>query len=181
MTDKACRECGVVKPLTEFYKAAGCVDGHRGECKSCFQAKQSARYRADPERQETAKERTRQWRLDNEEYYRERSAAYRKTDAYKQSLRKTYLKQTYGLTPEDYDRMLEAQGGGCAICGKAPRPDISLHIDHDHETGRIRGLLCFTCNNGLGQFQDDPELLIAAAEYVGMHRRVAQLIELANN
>jgi hypothetical protein len=62
--------------------------------------------------------------------------------------------------------MLAAQGGGCAICGRAPSTKISLHIDHDHETGRIRGLLCFVCNNGLGQFQEDPAVLRKAAAYV---------------
>ena len=180
MTDKACKDCGVVKPLSEFYEAPGCIDGRREECKSCFQARQAARYASDPDLREIARERTRRWQLENEDYDRARRAEYRKTDAYKRSLRKTHLKTKYGLTPEDYDRMLEDQAGGCAICGKPPRPDISLHVDHDHETGRIRGLLCFTCNNGLGQFRDDPELLIAAATYVAAHRRVDELKATSN-
>ena len=55
------------------------------------------------------------------------------------------------MTLEDYERMFDAQGGVCAICGK-PRPEErTLHVDHDHETGEIRGLLCFSCNNALGR------------------------------
>jgi hypothetical protein len=65
------------------------------------------------------------------------------------------------------DVMLEAQGGVCAICQAAP----AAHVDHDHETGAVRALLCFNCNGGLGQFKDDPEVLRAAADYVEEHRR----------
>ena len=62
--------------------------------------------------------------------------------------------------------MLEAQGGMCAICGTAP----AAHVDHDHETGAVRQLLCFNCNGGLGQFNNDPAALRAAADYVERHR-----------
>jgi len=61
--------------------------------------------------------------------------------------------------------MLEAQGGLCAICKTAP----AAHVDHDHETGAVRALLCFNCNGGLGQFKDNQLLLHAAAFYVGFH------------
>jgi hypothetical protein len=80
------------------------------------------------------------------------------------------------MTVEDYDRMLEAQGGGCAICGRPPRPDISLHVDHDHETGRIRGSLCWPCNNLLGDVQDDPARLYAAADYLARDLDLDELI-----
>ena len=57
------------------------------------------------------------------------------------------LKRRYGITPEQYDKMLERQGGGCAVCGKAPKPGARrLAVDHDHSTKVVRGLLCFTCN-----------------------------------
>jgi hypothetical protein len=62
--------------------------------------------------------------------------------------------------------MLVSQEGVCLLCGSPPRPPYSLHVDHDHATGRIRGLLCFTCNNALGDFADDPDRLRAAARYV---------------
>lgn len=61
--------------------------------------------------------------------------------------------------------MLEAQDGVCAVCAVAP----AAQVDHDHETGRVRELLCFNCNGGLGQFRDDPEVLRRAAEYVERH------------
>jgi len=78
-----------------------------------------------------------------------------------------HLKRRYGLSAEDADAMLEAQGGLCAICQAAP----AAHVDHDHETGAVRAPLCFNCNGGLGQFRDDPRVLRAAAEYVEEHRR----------
>lgn len=83
--------------------------------------------------------------------------------------------ERYGLTVAQHDEMLEAQKGLCAICGNPPKPDgvraaSRLHADHDHVTGRVRELLCNSCNNGLGRFKDDPALLRAAAEYIERHR-----------
>lgn len=75
------------------------------------------------------------------------------------------LKRKYGLTPDDYDLILTAQGNACAICRKPPK-DRRLHIDHDHETGEIRSLLCSCCNTAIGQLQDDPDLAQAAADYL---------------
>jgi hypothetical protein len=74
----------------------------------------------------------------------------------------------YGITCADYERMLQAQFGGCAICGRGQSrsSDDNLYIDHCHKTGRVRGLLCTACNAGLGQFQDDPKLLRRAARYL---------------
>lgn len=86
--------------------------------------------------------------------------------------RRSRFKRQFGITPEHYDAMFEAQGGVCAICGepetlvdprKGPR---RLAVDHDHETGRVRGLLCGNCNNGLGRFKDSPILLAAALAYL---------------
>ena len=81
----------------------------------------------------------------------------------------------YGVTPEQHDSMLAAQSGLCAICARPPNPDgirasSRLHIDHDHLTGKVRALLCNSCNNGIGRFRDDPALLRAAAEYIERHR-----------
>jgi hypothetical protein len=77
-----------------------------------------------------------------------------------------YLRRTFGITPDDYDRLLDEQSGGCAICRRKPRSGTSLHVDHDHETGEVRGLLCFRCNGGLGQFKELPGRLRDAAEYL---------------
>jgi hypothetical protein len=68
----------------------------------------------------------------------------------------------FGLTPEDLDALIASQGGVCAICRDA-EPE---HIDHDHESGQIRGVLCGPCNMGLGLFKDQPVRLRAAAAYL---------------
>jgi recombination endonuclease VII len=70
--------------------------------------------------------------------------------------------QRYGVTAAQVDRLIDAQGGVCAIC-RRPRPE---HVDHDHVSGKVRGVLCFNCNGGLGQFGDDEEWLAAAIEYL---------------
>lgn len=85
---------------------------------------------------------------------------------------KTYEEQRlsrirmYGIDVPDYDRMLEEQGGGCYVCGKEPEERKALHIDHDHDTGKVRGLLCANHNRGLGLFNDDPMLIIKTLEYL---------------
>lgn len=75
----------------------------------------------------------------------------------------------YGMTMDDYDALLTKQGGRCAICRKPPNPQgyrKRLCVDHEHATGRIRGLLCNQCNAGIGQFRDDPEVLRQAAAWL---------------
>jgi Recombination endonuclease VII len=78
-----------------------------------------------------------------------------------------HLTRRYGITAAEADFMLDEQDGVCAICQSAP----AAHVDHDHETGAVRALLCFNCNGGLGQFRDDPAVLRAAADYVEAHRK----------
>ena len=68
----------------------------------------------------------------------------------------------YGITVEQYTQMMEDQDGFCAICYAEP----ATHIDHDHETGRVRGLLCGACNRGLGQFKEDADTVAFAAAYL---------------
>lgn len=82
------------------------------------------------------------------------------------SERSRQLKRKYGMSSEEYDQLLEDQGGVCAICGSECPTGRRLAADHDHETGCIRGLLCSRCNPGVGMFQNDPELLRRAAEYL---------------
>lgn len=74
----------------------------------------------------------------------------------------------YGITPADYDAMLAAQGGVCAVCRRDDRDRLNrrLHVDHDHATGRVRGLLCARCNNAIGHAGEDPERLRALALYL---------------
>lgn len=82
------------------------------------------------------------------------------------SVRNSRLKENYGITLDDYNTMFEAQGGVCKICGGKDKNGQALAVDHDHQTGKIRGLLCGNCNRGIGFFQDSPELLCQAAEYL---------------
>ncbi len=86
----------------------------------------------------------------------------------KQREREWYRKHKYGLAPGEFDKMVKQQGGCCLICETEFGLDRASwpHIDHCHSTGAIRGLLCSHCNQGIGHFKDNPELLILAAEYV---------------
>jgi hypothetical protein len=72
----------------------------------------------------------------------------------------------YGISPEDLRALDQKQAGACAICRRPPSGQRGLHVDHDHRTGTVRGLLCHGCNTGLGSFRDDPELIVAALSYL---------------
>jgi hypothetical protein len=160
---KRCTKCGLMKRLEEFYRAAANRDGHRNDCIPCNAAAHRERHARNPE---PARERAKKWNREHPESVAERMEAYRRSGKKATVDRASHLKRTFGIAQGDYDAMLAAQGGGCAICGRPPSAKISLHIDHDHDDGRIRGLLCFVCNNGLGQFQENPERLRKAAAYV---------------
>ena len=81
------------------------------------------------------------------------------------------LKHRYGITTEEVERMYRQQEGRCAIC----RSKAADHVDHCHESGVVRGLLCFGCNRGLGKAQDDPELLRRGLSYLERHGWHGQL------
>ena len=72
----------------------------------------------------------------------------------------------YNLTKEQYDKLLELQSGGCAICKQECKSEQRLSIDHNHDTNEVRGLLCKSCNAGIGQFKEDEDLLLNAIEYL---------------
>ena len=81
--------------------------------------------------------------------------------------RDKYLRKTYGLTERQYRAMVRVQGGVCAICWKPPKLGTHLHVDHDHETGRVRGVLCWFCNHKfLGRRREDPDHHEVAARYL---------------
>jgi hypothetical protein len=92
----------------------------------------------------------------------------------KEAQRHYALKRYYGMTPEHYAAMITEQHGVCAICHQPEtamfngQPKV-MHVDHDHISGAIRGLLCGNCNNGLGHFKDSPQTLRAAADYIQAH------------
>jgi len=99
---------------------------------------------------EKIKIRCKQWQLDNPE----KGLASR-------------LKRSYGITIEYYNKLFNKQEGKCAICGRHQSElKRTLSVDHDHETGEIRGLLCDRCNSGIGLLGDDPELIEKALKYI---------------
>jgi hypothetical protein len=144
-----CRRCGKVKPVSEFYTHAKTARGYQYSCKACcLEVRQErAKTPIDPAV-------IRKWRLAG-----------------------------YGLTPGAHDEMFAAQQGCCAICGregKRWRPKVSIKerryflvIDHDHATGRVRALLCWNCNCGLGHFREDPVVLAAAIRYASEHKALS--------
>jgi Recombination endonuclease VII len=152
-----------LKPLDAFYKMPDMRDGHRNECKACNLQQKHQRYAADP-----AKEirRVGRWRKRNAQRYADYQKKRRSRPEVKAADRAGHLKRKFGLTPAEYEAKLAAQGGGCALCGREPTPDRQLDIDHDHRTGAVRGLVCNRCNQGLGQFGDDPICLAHAAAYL---------------
>ena len=106
------------------------------------------RYATDPEYREKVKARARQ--------------------VGPEARRASRLRAKYGMSAEEFDGLLESQGGRCAICPAevGDKRGLPLYVDHCHRTGAIRGLLCADCNFGIGKFHDDPALLIRAAEYL---------------
>jgi hypothetical protein len=80
------------------------------------------------------------------------------------------LMRKYGLSREQYEALLLAQDGRCAICSSTRSAKRRLAVDHDHETGAVRALLCVPCNAGLGGFGDRADLLEKAALYLRLHR-----------
>lgn len=94
------------------------------------------------------------------------------------ALMRAYL---YGMTPDDYDELISQQDHRCAVCGtmewggKTGEP----HVDHDHKTGQVRGLLCASCNYGLGCFKDEVKRLRAAVDYLDDRRRFQSCLALS--
>jgi hypothetical protein len=168
MDNKRCRDCGEVKPLDAFYRHDGCRDGVRPECKTCNLAEKARRHAENPE---PARERTRAWHEipENRERTKANHERYKQDGRKAISNRRSHLKRKYGITLEEYEERLTAQGGVCAICRRPPRPDISLHVDHNHVTGELRGLLCFSCNITVGHVREDADHLASIARYLDVH------------
>lgn len=100
-----------------------------------------------------------------------RKTAWHKTEAGKLSSTNTKLKARFGITLEDYNKMLEEQKGLCLICDNPLSYNgHKLAVDHDHDTGKIRGLLCKACNFGIGHFKDNINLLAKAINYLEKYK-----------
>jgi hypothetical protein len=150
-----------MKPVENFYGNRGGRDGRRPECKACTSALRLKRYRLN---RESEIARVRAW----QKAHPERLKAWREKnrDRRLEQLREIHLRKKFGLTVKEFSRMLESQGGVCALCKAPPTPGISLHVDHDHGTGEVRGLLCVRCNNAIGLLRENPDLMRRAARYV---------------
>lgn len=133
--------------------------------------------RANPEK---AKESSRAWRAANPERVKELNNRWRLQHTpeelsakdrydYRRNKRATHLLRTFDLTVEQYEAMVIAQGGHCALCPKPDRPEKRLAVDHNHTTGKVRALLCDCCNRGIGLFNDEAARLRAAADYLEAH------------
>lgn len=85
------------------------------------------------------------------------------------------LRDNFGMTWEDYKQMERKQKSKCAICGEGPTERTRLTVDHDHVTGKIRGLLCHRCNLVIGRMEDNPKLLTSAAAYLAVVRGEREL------
>lgn len=151
---KTCCKCHKEKSVGLFSKNKSTKDGLQTACKGCQSEYHQERREKDPERIKT---------LNRESAKRLRDQDPKKHAAY---VRDFQLRDTYGITTEEYDRILERQNGVCAICVQVCISGRRLAVDHNHETGEVRGLLCCKCNRGLGNFNDDSELLLAAYFYL---------------
>jgi hypothetical protein len=102
------------------------------------------------------------WRKSKPDYEKARYIALRA------ETRERHLKRKYGVDLAEYDRMLAQQNGRCAICSKPESEQFKgvFHVDHDHSTGVVRGLLCRGCNHMLGVVKDDPTILLKAVGYL---------------
>lgn len=87
-------------------------------------------------------------------------------EANKSKVRPAWRAARYAMTPAEVEALLAKQGGRCAICGADDPGPRGFVVDHDHATGRVRGMLCVKCNTGIGLLRDDPALLRRALEYL---------------
>jgi hypothetical protein len=140
MDTKLCSTCKEVKPISDFGVNRG---KPRHQCKEC--------------KNKDSKE----WYSKNKERKKELSSNYRHTK------KNQDLKKAYGITLDDYNNMLVEQNNQCKICmTSADRLKRSLCVDHDHSTGKVRGLLCDTCNRSLGLLKDNIDILKKAVQYL---------------
>lgn len=126
------------------------------------------------ENKEHVKQYQKDWREKNRkavaEYQKEYSKKYREKKGPRFQYWRRNLRDNYNLTVDEWNDLWQLQNGKCAICNINMNPrgraKQSVAVDHNHKTGEVRGLLCRSCNHSLGDFKDDPDILISAAEYL---------------
>lgn len=140
-TMKMCTVCKTAKPFEDFY------DG----------------YKAKKQRYSTNKKYLHS-RCKDCDHARVREYHYKNKETLKKKMLASHRRRKYGLNEKEYNNMLLSQNNICAICNKPSNK--TLHIDHNHTTGAIRGLLCSNCNTGIGMFKEDTAVLTKAIEYL---------------
>lgn len=125
----------------------------KGLCEKCYNRESHRRWYAIPENRARARTKSRIWRTTNPE--RARNTDYAK-----------HVQRKFGITTEQYNVMFAFQQGKCKICEKVPTTKRRLCVDHDHDSGAIRSLLCHHCNSGIGQFFESENLLLRAITYL---------------
>ena len=117
---------------------------------------------------EEKKQYFRDYYLKNKDKFKKRNVDTHKRRGYMANF---HLKRKYGINEEEYGRLLSLQCGCCAICGKSMSDyKRKLAVDHDHSSGKVRGLLCVKCNGGIGCFEENPLLFDKAKEYLHKHQ-----------
>ena len=171
--EKFCHKCRTVRDVTQWHKSRSRKDGLATWCKVCqstYYSEHQKRPGVKERASELAAQRYAAMTSDERRAYIQAGTERRRKAGY-------HLKQKYGISIEQYEEMLEKQGGGCAICGKGPSKSRRLAVDHDHSCcssdmtcgGCLRGLLCTTCNVWLG-FYENEEWMNRASAY--LERRV---------
>jgi hypothetical protein len=155
---KTCSKCGLVLSLENFGPKKDRKSGVASQCRKCELIRTTKWALANPEKRKVSHKNWQKRNPEMVELYWHRKNCKR-----------------YGLTVESYAGLEAAQGGLCLICMKPSRNGKRLSVDHDHKTGKVRGLLCHVCNQGLGYFYDDPELLRLAAAYLLKHTPVVEV------
>lgn len=156
---KKCKKCKEVKDFKDFNKHKEHKDGLKGTCSACNILYNKEWRLNNPEKKKAYDT---QWYIDNEDYnknYYERN---------KELWRTRDLMKKFGLTQEKYQEMFDNQKGVCNIChmSETAKDKKFLSVDHDHKTGKIRGLLCGNCNKSLGGFKDNTVYLHNAIKYL---------------
>jgi uncharacterized protein YbaR (Trm112 family) len=148
MKTKECPKCEHALSLTEFNKSNR-RDGYQTYCRSCHNNMQREKYALDPGQK--IKRQIRANRRKNRDPF---------------VAKKSELKRLYGITFEDYIEMLVEQDQVCAICKEECKTRKMLSVDHDHQSGKVRGLLCNRCNRAIGMMKDDIVILENAIQYL---------------
>jgi len=160
---KKCSKCEKEKPLVQFVRDARRASGRGAHCISCNRILSASWHSKN---REASREKSREWRLANPEKAREKSRRY--AARHPEAVHSAWLKTKYGITLDDYNALSEKQDGVCAICGER---ESTLHVDHNHITGVVRGLLCGNCNRALGMMKDNPMVFTSAARYLETKER----------